>query len=76
MTLDTDQRQIIDFEALTFSSRNHGLCVDPKPSYKPLCMELLAYIKDMMSISRSMIYISPKLGSIFHPHVTIQAYNL
>ena len=50
MTLDTDQGQIIVFEAITFSSRTHGPCMDPKPSYKPLRMELLAYKNDIVSI--------------------------
>ena len=64
MTLDTDQGQIIDFEAIKFSSRTHGLCVDPNPSYKPLCMELLTYKKDIVSISIFVIPLSNKLGSI------------
>ena len=63
MTLDIDQGQIIEFEAITFSSRTHGLCVDPKASYKPLRMELLASKIDTMSISICVIPLPTKLGS-------------
>ena len=63
MTLDIKTVQIIEFEAITFSSRTHGPCVDPKPSYKPLCMELLAYKKDIVSISIFVISLPTKLGS-------------
>ena len=63
MTLDTIQGQNIEFEAITFSSRDHGIFVVPKSSYKPLHMELLAYKKDMVSISRFVIPLPPKLGS-------------
>ena len=63
MTLDIDQVQIIEFESITFSSRTHGLCVDPKPSSNPLRMELLAYKKDIVSISIFVITLPTNLGS-------------
>ena len=62
-TLDRDQGQIIEFEAIIFSSGPHGPCVDPKPSSNPLRMELLAYKKDIVSISIFVIPLPTKLGS-------------
>ena len=64
MTLGTFQGQNIEFEAINVSSRDHGLFVHPMPSYKPLHMELLTYKKDTMYISRFVIPLPPKLGSI------------
>ena len=63
MTLDTVQDQNIEFESMKVSSRTHGLCVVPKPPLNPLHMELLAYKKDMVSISIFVIPLPPKLGS-------------
>ena len=63
MTLRILQGQNIEFEAINFSSMAHGLFVCPKPSYKPLHMELFTYKKDMVSISRFLIPLPPKLGS-------------
>ena len=64
MTLGILQGQNIEFEAIKFSSRAHGLFVHPKPSYTPLDMEFLTYKKDMLSISRFVIPLPPMLGLI------------
>ena len=63
VTLDMVQVQIIEFESITFSFRDHELFVGPEPSYNPLRMELFAYMNDMVSISIFLILIPLNLGS-------------
>ena len=64
MTLNIVQGQHIEFEVITFSSKTRGLCVGPNPSYTPFRIKLLAYKKDMVSISIFVMPLPPKLGLI------------